>query len=163
MYSDALQRAQEYARRRGLSIEKQLGSGVDGIVLSTSTGSAIKALRYKELYERERDAYLRLQEKGVDNVAGFSVPKLIGHHDELWVVEMQIVSPPFIVDFAGARLDAPTPFPPEVLEQWRGEKLEQFGEQWEEVLRVLSAFRRYGIYLSDVKPGNIMFEGEETD
>lgn len=158
LYRNELARAEEYAKRRKLEIEEQLGGGADGVVLSTSQKTAIKALRFEELYQREKDAYLRLQENGIDNIRGFAIPQLVGLHDELLVVEMQIVSPPFIVDFAGARLDFPIEFPEDVMEQWREERIEMFGEErWSEVCCVLAALRRYGIHLSDVKPGNIEF------
>jgi hypothetical protein len=122
------------------------------------------ALRYQELYERERDVYLRLHENGIEKLNGFAIPRYISHHDELLVVEMQIVSPPFVVDFAGARLDSPTPFSDEDLEEWEAERTDLFGEKkWDEVCMLLAALRRYGIYLSDVKPGNITFETEDQD
>jgi hypothetical protein len=46
----------------------------------------------------------------------------------------------------------------EVMEEWRAEKAEQFGDRWPEVQRVVAAFHRWGIYLADVKPGNIEFK-----
>ena len=147
-----------------MGIEQQLGGGIDGVVLSTSEKTAIKALRYKESYERERNAYLRLQENGIEVVNGFAVPRLRGFHDELFVVEMQIVAPPFIVDFAGARLDTPFDFPDEVMEEWTKDRIEIFGEEkWSEVCSVLGVLRRFGIYLSDVKPGNIEFGVEDDE
>lgn len=88
---------------------------------------------------------------------GFNVPRLLRADDELFVIEMTIVSPPFVLDFAGAYLDTPPVFPAEVLEAWREEKFEQFGDRWPTVLRVIAAFRKWGIYLADVKPGNIEF------
>lgn len=82
---------------------------------------------------------------------------MLNADDELWVVEMEIVSPPFVLDFAGAYLDAPPDFPDEIMEDWRAEKREQFGERWNQVQDVMREFRRIGIFLADVKPGNIMF------
>jgi hypothetical protein len=164
LYREAKSRAEEYAKRHHLDIEEQLGGGVDGVVLATTQKTAIKALRYTENYERERDAYLRFQEHGIRRLNGFAIPHLINFHDELFVVEMQIVAPPFLVDFAGARLDSPIDFPEEVLEEWEKERIEMFGEErWKEVCILLAQLRRYGIHLSDVKPGNIAFKDEKTD
>jgi hypothetical protein len=157
-YHEAFDRARRYAKLHGLSLQDQLGSGYDGIVLSTTSQSAIKALRYEPLYIRERDVYLRLKENGIGRLSGFAVPKLINFDDTLWVLEMEIVSPPFVLDFAGAYLDRPPDFDEETLEAWEAEKLEQFEDRWPEVDRLISAFKRYGIYLSDVKPGNVVFE-----
>lgn len=150
-------RAKEYAARYDREIEAELGFGYDGIVFSTTCQSAIKALRYEPLYQKERDVYLRLRQRGVVAVLGFAVPQLRHCDDVLWVVEMEIVSPPFVLDFAGAYLDRAPDFPEEVMEEWRAEKREQFGERWPVVQDVMREFRKLGIHLADVKPGNIMF------
>ena len=154
---DPVRRARQYAERFERVIRKELGFGYDGIVFSTNCQSAIKALRYEPLYQRERDVYLRLQERGVIDVLGFVIPELRHWDDELWVIEMEIVSPPFVLDFAGAYLDGPPDFPEEIMEEWRAEKREQFGAQWPIVQDVMREFRKLGIHLADVKPGNIMF------
>jgi hypothetical protein len=159
MYSEAIPRATEYARRRNLSIEKQLGGGIQGVVFSTQDGTAIKALIRPEFYARERDVYLRLRKLGIEQIVGFNVPRLFDFHDELLVIEMQIVMPPYVVDFASAYLDSPPPYAndPEIMEPWEDSKREQFEEQWPAVRRVIAAFQAHGIYLSDIKPGNIEF------
>ena len=41
---------------------------------------------------------------------------------------------------------------------WEEEKLEQFEGRWPIVRGLMAEFRRFGIYLADVKPGNIMFD-----
>ena len=72
------------------------------------------------------------------------------------MIEMGIVKPPFLLDFAGAYLDRPPDFPPEVIEEWREQKVEQFGDRWPEVEAVLEFLRtRLGIHLTDIHPGNI--------
>jgi hypothetical protein len=116
-------RANRYIERRGRTIRHELGFGIDGIVFSPTCQSAIKVLRYEPLYVRERDVYLRLQESCVTNIKGFDVPYMTDYDDELWVVEMSIVSPPFVLDFAGAYLDRAPDFPDEIMEDWRAEKL----------------------------------------
>src|SRR5579864_619070 len=95
-------RANRYSERHGRTIRHELGFGYDGIVFSTTCQSAIKILRYEPLYVRERDVYLRLRENAITNVIGFDVPHMTNYDDELWVFEMSIVSPPFVLDFAGA-------------------------------------------------------------
>ena len=117
-------------------------------------------LRYARLFQRERDVYLRLQEHGITEVDGFAVPKLIALSADINLIEMGIVSPPFVLDFAGAYLDRAPDYPPEVMQEWEEDKREQFGdERWETVRILMFAFQRMGIYLADVKPGNIMFAG----
>ena len=88
---------------------------------------------------------------------GFEIPSLINTDDELWIVEMSVVSPPFVLDFAGAALDRRPQYPDDVIEEWQSEKAEQFGDRWPTVRLVMSSFAGLGIYLADVKPGNIEF------
>ena len=88
---------------------------------------------------------------------GFQVPELLDYDDTLQVIEMTIVAQPFVLDFAGAYLDKLPDYPEEVWEEWRSEKREQFESRWGEVQAIIGAFRRYGIFLVDVNPGNIAF------
>jgi hypothetical protein len=159
---DLIRRVQEYAGRQGLVIGKQLGFGVHGIVFSagcqTEDGrSALKVFERAADYARERDLYLRLQEHEVTLVRGCNVPQLLGFDDELWVIEMTIVTRPFVLDFAGAYLDQPPDFSDEVLADWQLDKQEQFGPRWAEVQAVLRALEAYGVFLVDVNPGNVAF------
>lgn len=156
--SELKARAQRFAEDQSIHIIGQLGYGYDWTVFATSRQSAIKSLRFERLFQRERDVYLRLQENTVVEIHGFSVPQLIGFSDELRVIEMGIVTPPFVLDFAGAYLDVAPDYPNEVMEQWQADKLEQFGAaRWDIVQTVMAEFGAMGIYLADVKPGNIMF------
>ncbi len=91
---------------------------------------------------------------------GFAVPQLIDIDESLWIIEMTIVSPPFVLDFAGAALDRRPQWPEDVLEEWRTEKAEQFGDRWPTVRLIMSSFAGLGIFLADVKPGNIEFPPE---
>lgn len=158
---NAFDRLVRYANDRQLQLSSQLGQGYDGTVFSTNQGTAIKSLAFERLYQRERDVYLRIRENGVESIHGFSVPAMIDFDDHLWTIEMEIVSPPFVLDFAGAYLDRAPDYPAEVMEEWEADKCEQFGEErWEVVRIIMFTFQRYGIYLADVKPGNIVFENQ---
>ena len=157
-HSDSWDRLSAYAAQSGRILEKKLGWGWDGIVYSTTSKTALKAYGKRLLYETEKNVYLRLQHEGIVSVGGFAVPELMGFDDHLLVIEMTIVSPPYILDFAGAYLDRKPPFDEEQWAEWEAEKIEQFGEdRWDEVSSALSCLRGYGIYLSDVKPGNVSF------
>ena len=154
--------AAQYCIDRSLILGGELGGGVDGIVYSVvgspgTAASAVKALAYEPLYQRERDVYLRLQEYEISEVRGMSVPTLVDFDDHLWVVEMEIVRPPFVLDFAGAYLDTPPDFPSEIMEAWEADRRELFGDHWPTVRSVMNVFASMGIYLSDVKPGNVTF------
>lgn len=161
---ELIRRADLYALKHGLLLGEQLGFGVHGIVFvvasKTKPGrAAIKVHRREDSYCRERDVYLRLRDHGVNQVRGFHVPQLLGYDNELWVIDMEIVTRPFVLDFADAYLDEPPDYPAEVLAEWRIEKREQFGDRWPEVELILLSLERYGVYLVDVSPGNIAFSG----
>jgi hypothetical protein len=160
-YSETRTRLHTYALRRGRTVTSQLGWGWDGVVLQTTVETAIKGFRYRPQFERERDVYIRLLENQVEEVCGFVVPRLEDYDDELMVVEMEIVSPPYVIDFAGARIDSPPDFPPEVIDEWTAEKAEQFEEDWPRVWEVVLAFQRFGIFLGDVHPGNIRVRNDD--
>ncbi len=154
--------ARLYASRHQLELAEPLGSGKDGIVLAGKrkiepANVAIKAMRYAEAYLREKLTYERLRDEEVSSVLGFRVPQLIGVDDDLRVIEMTIVARPFVLDFAGAYLDARPEFPEDVWSDWEAEKREQFEARWPAVQEVLGAFEGFGIFLLDVSPGNIGF------
>ena len=76
----------------------------------------------------------------------------------MWVIEMTVVTPPFLLDFAGAYLDWPPEFSSEATDYWFHEKQEQFGTRWAEVRNILAMLSdQVDIYMLDVNPGNIMF------
>jgi hypothetical protein len=94
----------------------------------------------------------------VESILGLHVPQLLDFDDGLFVVEMTIVSKPYLLDFAGAFLDGVPEFSEDVLAAWEEQKREQFGPRWSVVEAVLSELRlRHGIYLTDVGPDNIAF------
>jgi hypothetical protein len=93
-------------------------------------------------------------------IGGFHVPTMIDYDDDLRVIEMSVVSPPFIVDFASARLD----FDPELIED-EGNTLEdfvrsRFDERTDQVMAIChELIARAGIFLTDLHPHNIKFVG----
>lgn len=115
------------------------------------------APRHPELYRNELAVYRRLAALGISDLNGFAVPQLLGDDETLRLIEISIVNPPFVLDFAGAYLDHRPDFPRSIMRRWLAEKQDQFGDRWSEVQSLMSAFARHGIYLADVKPGNVMF------
>jgi hypothetical protein len=127
--SEPDERAEEYCRRNRLVRVQRLGFGVHGSVFSaenqiTGDRTAVKAHERERFYLRERNIYLRLMEHSVTHIRGAEVPQLVDRDNELWVIEMTIVSRPFVLDFAGAYLDQEPDFSDEVLADWRAEKQE---------------------------------------
>ena len=120
--------------------------------------SAIKVHEREPDYCRERDVYLRLAQHNIQTLRGCKVPRLVRFDDNLLIVEMTIVSRPFVLDFAGAFLDQAPGFSEEVMSDWLNEKYEQFGPHWPEVQLILAALKQYGIHMIDVHPNNISFD-----
>jgi hypothetical protein len=158
----ASQNAAAYAARHQMVLVEQLGFGIHGTVHVAQLGSkpqqrAIKAFRSEDFYHRERSVYERLTEAGVSEVLGFHVPQVICYDRELMVIEMTIVTAPFVLDFAGAFLDARPQFSDEIWADWEAAKSDQFGPRWKTVQAVMDVFEGWGVYLVDVSPSNIRF------
>lgn len=161
---DILRRARQYTENNALTLGDELGSGVHGIVFVTvcqrhqgEVRSAIKVHRREPDYFRERDVYQRLAQRKIKTINGCHVPRLLEYDDELLIIEMTVVSRPFVLDFGGAFLDRAPDFSEEVMAEWRAEKKEQFGKRWGDVLGILGVLESYGIFMIDVNPGNISF------
>jgi hypothetical protein len=157
-----IQNALTYAARHRLELTERLGFGIHGIIFVAGNKSeggrtAVKVHREAEPYLRERDAYERLKQAGVTEVLGFNVPQFIRADDDLRVIEMSIVTRPFVLDFAGAYLDAPPHFSEEIWADWEAAKSDQFEERWLKVRAVLAALEEWGVYMVDVSPSNIAF------
>jgi hypothetical protein len=151
---------QAYAVRHQLQLTEQLGFGIHGIVHVAKDNikagkTAIKAHNSVEPYCRERDVYLRLRDAGITQITGLQVPRLVRFDDELRIIEMTVVTRPFVLDFAGAYLDIPPDFADEVWAQWEEDKREQFGSRWPDVLNVLAALEELEIHMIDVSPSNV--------
>jgi hypothetical protein len=157
-----IQNARAYASRHQLQLAERLGFGIHGIIHVArdnvkSGKTALKAHRSTEPYQRERAAYERLRDARVTQILGFHVPQFIRADDALRVIEMTIVTRPFVLDFAGAWLDAPPEFPDETWAEWESEKVEQFGPRWPTVQAVLAELESLDIHMIDVSPSNIAF------
>lgn len=155
LFESQQSRAQQYAEAHGVVIEKNLGFGVQGAVYSTDRQTALKVHDREQFYQRERDVYFRLQDCKVSEVCGCAVPRLISYDDRLCVIEMTIVKPPYVLDFASAYLDQPPDYSAEVIADWKRDKEELFEESWPDVQFILFELERLGIFLRDVHPGNI--------
>lgn len=142
--------------------QEKLGSGTDGIVYSTTDGSVIKVHLSESRFHNELRAYLRLQEHGVEQMLGFSVPQLRRHDSKLLIVEISHVNVPFLIDFGKSALDQ-ADFPPEAWAWWRDRVEAVFGSHADVALAVFEELRRrYGVYHFDLNPYNLRFV-EHTD
>jgi len=148
-----------YCAQHHLQITGKFGAGKDGTVFQTQSGSAVKVHERLDSYEAERDIYLRLLERNVVEVCGLTVPVLLNFDDDLRVLEMQMVSPPYLLDFASAWLDKPPDFSREVINEWHQRLRESFGERFPDIMHVLETLaNEAGVYMLDIHPHNVKFE-----
>jgi hypothetical protein len=82
----ASKRVDEYCRRAGISRIDRLGEGKDGAVWRTDHPSAVKIHEAGKSYRVEIATYIRFLDLGMDNIAGFTIPKLVGCDDELFAI-----------------------------------------------------------------------------
>lgn len=151
-----------YCQKQDVVLRRSLGTGTQGTVFTAKNPRhpsviAVKFHLRRVAYERKVGVYLRLQDLAVTDVCGHQVPQLLAYGDELLIIEMTTVRPPFCLDFGGAYLDRPPDYTPEVWRDWREEKSEDFEENWSAVEEILDEFRWMGIHIADVNPGNIRF------
>jgi hypothetical protein len=136
-----------------------LGDGVDGFVYPTAKGTAVKIFNHPIHFEREKAAYERLQEFDVRQVCGFVVPEMRNSSESLRVIEMTIVQPPFLIDFASALLDEEGEyFSEEVMDQKWADLAEIFEDRISIVQDVYFELSvKYGIYYYDFTLNNLRF------
>src|SRR5262245_8833723 len=118
-----IEKVEAYALARGTHLVERLGFGIHGIVFAVKSEDkpaehALKIHHFFDPYVRERNVYLRLRESAVTRIAGLHVPQLLRWDDEWLALEITIVKPPFLLDFASGYLDIAPTFSDEVWEDW---------------------------------------------
>ena len=110
-----------------MQLGARLGFGRDGDIYSTDHNTAVKFLTVRESFEWERSVYEVCSRRGIKKVAGHAVPDFVRADEELLAIEMEIVHPPYLLDFVSAYPARTAPrFSDEVWEEWYAEKSEQF-------------------------------------
>ena len=148
-----------FAARYGCDLVLKLGFGREGDVFASDRPSAVKFFHDQQAFDREVEVYQVLAELNIETIAGHAVPKLVRHDSEYLAIEMSIVTPPFLPDFAGAMLEYEvSDFEEHVQEEHHARLMDLYGDRWQDVLAVADAFTRAtGYVLMDIKPGNITF------
>ncbi len=158
--------AESYANPRAIDVQFQspLGFGSDGTVWPTSRGSALKILYRNHNYEVERDCYLRLMEAGWRRLGTLNIPRLVDYDDQLLAIEIEIVEPPYLLDFGKVYIDQPPVYwnDEQLMANFYEEKAPLFGRNWPRVLFAMASLEQIGIYYVDPRPQNISF-GDEDD
>ena len=117
--------------------------------------TAIKVHSRIESYWKEVAAYDRLREHNVSEFQGFAVPRVVRCLTWLRAIEMSIVTPPCLLDFAAATVDFAPDFP-EGLDEWWERVHDDFGADFPVAESVFHGLvNEYGIYYWDLKPRNL--------
>jgi hypothetical protein len=115
--------AKAYATQHGLRLSTRLAFGMHGIIFTAEGNldaahpvaiTVLKVHRAREPCEREKAVYERLKQAEISTILRFNVPALLGYDDAKLIIEMSIVTRPFVLDFAGAYLDFPPEFSDEI-------------------------------------------------
>jgi hypothetical protein len=152
----------QFLAKHQLLIQARLGFGIHGSVYSVVEGdrtnpSAVKVFNEREHFLREFEVYERLDQFSVKQICGFNVPEMLRADEELLAIQMTIVTRPFVLDFAGAYVDARPKFSEEIWAEWEAQKKDQYGDRWPLVCQVLDSLAEMDIYMIDVSPTNIAF------
>lgn len=133
----------------------RLGWGISGYVyLSPDLRTAVKVHRRSQSYARELEVYRRLNSLRITQLHGLSIPKLRGHRDDLNLIQMDFVSAPYLLDFAGVLFTEPD-FSPDVMADWHAKITEYFGSNAAIAYAVYNSLARHGMYYMDFRPSNL--------
>ena len=165
--AELLARADQYCNSKGTKVIRQpiLGHGSDGAVWQTDRNTAVKVLARERNFNAELECYLRLKEHNIRDMEGFAIPFLVGYDETLWVIEMPIVRPPYLLDFGKVYLDTPPPYhdDQQLLAHAYQEWQVRFGCDWPQVASLLKTLEtRFGIYYVDPRPSNICTGNEDN-
>ena len=139
-----------------IHFDDRLGFGQDGAVWRSSRRTAIKACRLRQAYENERDAYLRLQDRGIYRIGPFDIPRMVDSDDVYATLEMEIVSPPYLLDFGKAYVDRPSPYTEDQIAESMEECRDLFEPaDWPAIEGAVLDLKLIGIVYLDVKPANV--------
>jgi hypothetical protein len=159
MFDDSVTNFENKYRVR---LARQLGQGKDGLVLSSDRDTAVKFFHDLDVYNRELRAYRALEEEDTDEINGHQVPRLRGCDAALRAIEMTIVSPPFLLDFAAAYTEEEVErfaFDQDVMDEREEFWKDIFGPRWPQVVAIREAFfDRTGLILLDLSLNNVRFE-----
>jgi hypothetical protein len=148
----------EYAAGLGITLVEFLGGGNDGDVWESDRRTAIKAFYRQSNFLSELSSYKRLRERGVTKILNLTVPRLVDWDEHMLVVEMEIVTPPCLIDFGKAYVDRAPDHSAETWQEYHEEQREIWGERYDDVEAVIWKLKQYGIFYRDSNPGNFRFD-----
>jgi len=138
---------------------EKLGWGISGFVyLSPDSRSAVKVHRHEDSFARELEVYQRLRRLDMTQLHGLNIPKLRGYRSDLRVIQMDLVSSPFLLDFAGVQFNPPD-FSAETMADWHTRISGFFGPNAWIAYAVYRSLAQHGMYYMDFRPTNLKLEG----
>lgn len=142
----------------GRSLEV-LGWGVSGFVfLTPDLRSAIKVHHNLDGHLTELRAYQALRQRRITSLHGLTIPRLQAFSTPGRLIQIDFVSPPFLLDFAGVKFADPG-FPEETMKEIHQEIDSRFGANAPVAYAIQHALQRIGIYYLDLRPSNLNLLG----
>jgi hypothetical protein len=140
---------------------KRLGWGIGGFVyLSPDSLTAVKVHTTDEGFQRERDVYVRLRKLRMTQLHGLTIPRLIAVEGDIRLIQMDFVSAPFLLDFAGVRYQRPeVEFDAERIQYWHETIVERYGPNASIAYAVHHSLAQHGLYYMDFRPSNMNLTG----
>jgi hypothetical protein len=136
-----------------------LGWGISGFVfLSPDLTTAIKVHHTSEAFETEFKAYELLRKYRLTQIDGITIPKLRDADHNLHLIQIDVVRPPYLLDFAGVKFSDPQ-FPSETVRQIHEEIQMRFGRNAHIAYSVQEQLRRIGMYYLDLRSSNLNLQG----
>lgn len=137
----------------------RLGWGISGYVyLSPDLRTAVKVHSHEESFDRELAVYHRLRHLRITQLHGLTIPKLRNYRRGVKLIQMDFVSAPYLLDFAGVRFNPPD-FPEDTMESWHAGIHEMFGSNAYIAYLVYDSLKKHGMYYMDFRPSNLKLEG----
>lgn len=136
-----------------------LGWGVSGFVfLSSDLRTAIKVHHNPDGFHTEVKAYKMLRRHRITRIGGITIPKLHKEDFDRQLIQIDLVKPPYLLDFAGVRFSDPK-FPPETVRQIDEDIQLRFGRNAAFAYAVQHRLLQIGMYYLDLRPSNLNLQG----
>lgn len=158
-----LERAEALARKYiGSPVPlTRIGWGVSGFVFRTADRRVLKLHKRQEGFDTEVRAYQMLRRRGMVRVNGLNIPTLYGKREVERIVLMDLVQPPFLLDFAGVHFRPPD-FEESVVEYQHGQVRQWYGPNAHIVYAACESLKKIGIYYTDIRTSNINIQGHPS-
>lgn len=155
--SAALAKAQSFIGTTDTLVS--LGWGVSGFVfLSPDAMTAVKVHHFEAGHAAEVKAYQWLRQQRITQILGVTVPKLRAVDSDRMLIQMDVVCPPFLLDFAGVKFTDPG-FPPDTIAENSRMIEERFGPNAPLAFAIQAELRKLGMFYLDMRPDNLNLQG----